>query len=153
MFRPVWGRSTYRWVLVVPVIAWVLCPGCVQRTPTHRVDVYLSSWPHSGVNRLVESTACRTICSPLTVTWNPSSLKCVETVRSATRFDLALPYCHSQTPYGRVIPTYADYFREFGPFTACGGSTHSELEHSASIHSQIVARFSATRFDLALPHF
>ena len=61
-FRPVWGRSTYRWLLVVPVIAWVLCPGCVQRTPTHRVDVYLSSWPHSGVNRLVESTACCTIC-------------------------------------------------------------------------------------------
>ena len=60
---------------------------------------------------------------------------------SVTRFKLASPNCHSAlTLYMREIPSYAHYLHAFGWFIACGGSTHLLLDHSTSIHSQIVAR-------------
>ena len=77
-----------------------------------------------------------------------AGLSCLDTLKdrdeisfSVTRFDLASPNCHSAlTLYMREIPSYAHYLHAFGWFIACGGSTHLLLDHSTSIHSQIVAR-------------
>ena len=63
-----------------------------------------------------------------------------------TRFYLALPHCHSQ--YGRVTRRYAHYLHAFGRYIACGGSTHSALDRSTSIHSQIWARLRFQSRDL-----
>ena len=58
-----------------------------------------------------------------------------------------VPNCHSHRT--QTTESYAQHcLRKFGRFIACGGSTHSLLDHIASIHSQIVARLRFQSRDL-----